>query len=67
LKPDWKNMKNIFKFLLAVVVAIIAGGAWGFVTHLLFGPSIITSLGTVGIGMLVVYLFYSKKEPDQDE
>ena len=63
-RPDYQNMKNILKFLLAVVVAIIAGGAWGFVTHLLFGPSIITGLGTVGIGMLVMYLFYTKKEGD---
>ena len=60
-------MEKLFKFVLAVVVAVFAGGAWGFVSHLLFGPSVITGLGVAGIGMFVMYFFYGKKDGEQDE
>lgn len=53
------------RILLGAIIALVGGGLWGFLSHLLIGIPVITGLGVFGI-MIIAINFVNRKSDDEE-
>ena len=61
-----KEINNVIKFVLTLILVLISTVIWGFVSTLLFNSSMLTGVGAIIIGWIILTLM-NKTEEDENE
>ena len=58
---------KILKSLLFALLIFVFSGVWAFVLHILIGTTPLTPIGSLGVGILLYWLFYLRGRGEEDE
>ena len=50
------------RLLIGFLLAFVASGIWGFLSQWLFGIPIITAIGSFAIVLIIINIFFAKKD-----